>query len=91
MLPRGLDDLPALLRMPEAAWGHTATAPTPRQGRIINPAQSTQQPLLHLGRKGGHVGKIRTKHLSRRNLLYFLLYFLLYTFCHSWKCIKWLP
>lgn len=53
MLPKGLDDLPAPLCIPEAARGHIATAPTPRQGRIIIQVQSIQQPLWVLAKKVG--------------------------------------
>lgn len=86
MLPRSLDYLPALLCMPEGAQGHTATAPHPKAGQDHHPSSEHPATSLHLGKKGGHVRKIRTKHLSCRNLLYFLLC----TFCHSWKCTKWL-
>lgn len=71
----------ACLRLPGDAQPQP---PTPRQGRIIIPVQSTQQSLSVLAKKVGHVGKIRTRYFSHRKQLYFLLC----TFCHSWKCVK---
>lgn len=87
MLPRGVDDLPTPLCMPEDARGHTATAPQPKAGQDHHPRWEHPTASLGLGKKGVHVGKIRTKqHLICRKLLYLLLC----TFCHSWKCVKWL-
>lgn len=78
MLPRKLDYLPAPLCIPEAAQGHTATAPHCKAGQDHHP--SSEHPTVSLGlgkKKDGLVGEIRPKHLSCRKLLYFFaLHFL---------------